>query len=506
VERFAPAMAVLLIVTFAAWAWFASRGTRLQFDELLELSASSAPTSGQVLSYLAAGVDFNPPLSHLLVRASMSLFGDTELAARLPAFVGVVLLLICLYSLLSRQFTRSYGVMAMLAILCLPVRDYAVQARPYGLVLGFSALALICYRNACQRGDRALALIGLAGCSAALVASHYYAALVIGVILAAELARTWELRRVDWPVLVCCAAPALAVLWSLRHAMSQQRQQIAHYFSRGNLLSFDHGFDVLAMDPVVYCVALVFVIIAIEFHWRGTQVQTPAAAAIGLPLRDITLGAGLLLLPVIGAVVSQFVTHAYVPRYFLPAAVGFAICLCYAVRVFSRVVAGLLLLLTVSFALGFGITLTRQVLRPVEGLPSLEALTAEQTPLLFDTPANYEQIYHYFPSLRNNMWVIVDPAASMRYRQYDSDDKIMLALAGLGKAQAISLSEAVRRWPQFRLIPRSADYIWALKCVMDSGSLITVKHPFGNSNFIFNVSVAPEGVGQIDACAQSKLL
>jgi hypothetical protein len=165
-------------------------------------------------------------------------------------------------------------------------------------------------------------------------------------------------------------------------------------------------------------------------------------------------------------------------------------------------VPGLVFLLTVALALGFGIAVTRQVLRPVETLPSLEALAAEQTPLLFDTPANYAQIYHYFPSLRSNMWVIADPAASLRYRQYDSDDKIMLALAGLGRAQAISLSDAVRRWPHFRLIPRSADYIWALKCVMDAGSQITVKHPFGNSNFIFNVSVVPEGVGQIDACAR----
>jgi len=295
------------------------------------------------------------------------------------------------------------------------------------------------------------------------------------------------------------------VLWALRHAMSQQRQQIAHYFSRGSLLSFDHGFDVLAMDPVVYCVALVFVIGAIQFHWRGTHIQPPATGLLGFPLKDITLGAGLLLLPVIGAVVSQFVTHAYVPRYFLPAAIGFVMCLCYAVRVFSRVVPGLLLLLTGALTLGFGTAVTRQVLRPVETLPALETLTAEQTPLLFDTPANYEQIYHYFPSLRRNMWVIVDPAASLRYRQYDSDDKIMLALAGFGRAQAISLSDAVRRWPRFRLIPRSADYIWVLKCVMDSGAQITVKHPFGNSNFIFDVSIVPEGVGQIDACAQSKL-
>jgi hypothetical protein len=503
-DRFAPVGAMALVLIFAVWAWFASRGIRLQFDELLEISAASAPTNRQVLSFLASGVDFNPPLSHFLVRASMSLFGDTELAARLPAFLGVVALLICLYTILSQQLTRSYGVVAMLTILCFPVRNYAVEARPYGLVLGFSGLALILYRYAAQRRRRTLAMIGLAGCTAALVASHYYAILVIGVLLASELAAAWELKRPDWALLVCCAGPPMAVLLLLRDAMRQQRQQLTHYFARGNLLSFDHGYDELAMDPLVYCIALILIVCVLWLRWGRSEVSFTARFRVGPQLKDIVLGVGLLLLPIIGAFFTQFVTHAYVPRYFLPAAIGFAICVCYGARLFSRVVPGLVVLLMVPLGLGFGKAVLQEVSHRAETLPSIDVLTAEQTPLLFDTPANYVQIYHYFPTLRSNMWVIVDPSASLRYRQYDTDDKIMVALAEQGRAQVISLSAAVRRWPHFRLIPRSADYIWALKCVMDAGSQINVRHAFGTSNFIFDVSVQPGSTSQIDGCAQPR--
>src|SRR5947209_4915363 len=131
VERLAPALVVVLVLAFGVWALFASRGARLQFDELLELAAAGAPSHSQVLSSLAAGVDFNPPLSHFIIRYSTGILGNTETAARLPAFLGFATLLICLYMVVSRQFGRSYGVLAMLVILCSSVRYYAIQGCTY---------------------------------------------------------------------------------------------------------------------------------------------------------------------------------------------------------------------------------------------------------------------------------------------------------------------------------------------------------------------------------------
>ena len=343
-EGFALVIVPALLLVFAVWAWSASRGTRLVFDELLEIAAATAPTRGQVLASLAEGVDFNPPLSHFAIRYSMALLGNTEVAARLPAFLGFATMLICLYAFLSRELGRSYGVLAMLVILCSPVRLYAVQARPYGLVLGLTGLILVLYRLAARQSKRSFALLGIAFCAAALAATHYYAVLVVAVLLGAEGFRTYERKRLDWAVLLGCTAPPIAVLWLLHDAIRRQRLQLTHYFSRGNLLSFDHGYDFLAVDPLVYCLALALLAGVLGLLWASGKPPATIRVLMKPRLSDIAFAMGLLLLPIIGACVTQFITHAYVPRYFLPAAVGFVVCLCYAVKWFSAVVPAMVAL------------------------------------------------------------------------------------------------------------------------------------------------------------------
>jgi hypothetical protein len=227
----------------------------------------------------------------------------------------------------------------------------------------------------------------------------------------------------------------------------------------------------------------------------------------GQPFRDIqpgtmALSLGLLALPLAGAAITQLVTHAYLTRYFLPASLGLAICACCVLRWVAGALPGLALVAVLSLSMGFGKGILQQTHHSPNALPAASVLQSAATPILFDTPEAYLQVYHYLPSVRRNIWVIADPAASLHYRQYDTDDHIMLALAEQGKAQAVSLAAAVRRWPAFRLVPRSADYVWALKCVMDAGAQIAVRQPFGASNFIFEVNVRPESIPAIEACGQ----
>jgi 4-amino-4-deoxy-L-arabinose transferase-like glycosyltransferase len=490
----------VLVALFSIWSWLASREVRFWYDELLELSAARASTVREVLSFLRAGVDYNPPLSHFLIRVTTSLFGESEWAARLPAFLGMVMLLICVYLFVSRWMNRAYGLLATLVLLCLPIRQYAVQARPYGLVLGFSALTILLYQQAVHSRTRILALAGIGICTACLVATHYYAALVIGAILPVERIRTRTSTSPDWVLLSCIAGPPIVVLAMLWGIISSQRHQLTNYFSRGNLLSFDHGYDILDLDPLVYCLALV--LISLLFWLRRTRatsrpiVDFPEEA--GTP--ESLLGASLLLLPILGAFCTQFVTHAYVTRYFLPAAIGFSICVCLGVRFLSVMLPGLAVLLILLLSLGFGKALMQQAHRPPGALPPAESLDVATGPILFDTPASYMEVYHYFPSLRDKIWVISDPAAQMYYRKYDTDDKIMLALASMGGGRAITLKAAAHQWSHFSLIPRAGDNVWALKCVIDAEAQVKVTRPFTDLNFVFDVTLSPESIPRIDAC------
>jgi dolichyl-phosphate-mannose-protein mannosyltransferase len=503
-ERLAPVLAVFLILVFSIWAWRASEGVRLENDELLEIAAATAPAPAEVVSYLAAGVDYNPPLSHFLVRASLATFGGSDWAARLPSFLGVLTLLVCLYIFVSRWLSRSYGVLAMLVVLCLPVRIYAREARPYGLVLGLAALALVFYQQAARPGRggrRALALSGFAVVNGCLPASHYYAVLVVGAWLLAEAVKSWGSRRADWPLLLCTVAPPAIVLALMANVMRAQHQQLAHYFAKGNILSFNHGYESIQIDPLVYGMAAIFILGAAA----ANLVRQEVVGTFRLPggsNQQLVLGLGLLLLPLEGAVLTQFVTHAYLPRYFLAAAIGFSIGVCYCVVLLDSMVPGATMGVVAALSLGFANIVTQEFSHPVERpFPSSE-LNAMSSPVLFDAPVEYLRVLHYAPALRSKLLAIADPAASLRSRAYDTDDRIMLALASKGRVDTITLSAAAHTWGRFSLVPRPQEYAAALKCVVDAGAQVRLAGPWGDGNFVFDVVVTPESLRHIDDCSR----
>jgi hypothetical protein len=172
------------------------------------------------------------------------------------------------------------------------------------------------------------------------------------------------------------------------------------------------------------------------------------------------------------------------------------------VKWFESIIPAFGMLAIMALTLGFGKAVLQEAHRPPEALPASETVAAAWAPVLFDTPEAYLQMWHYYPGVRERLWVIADPAASLRYRAYDTDDRIMLALAGRRLAQATTLSAAARRWRHFSIVPRSADSIWALRCVMEAGAPVAVKTAFGNSNFIFDVTLPEESIVRIDACSR----
>lgn len=499
-ERFAPLTALFLALAFCFWVWLNSNANLLRYDELLEIAAATAPSVQQVLSYLASGVDYNPPLSHLLVRGSLAFFGSADWATRLPSLVGVLLCFACVYVLVSQSLSRSCGVLAMLILMCSPVRTHAAEARPYGLVLGLTAVALILYRDAAQPRRNVAALVGFAFCNACLAATHYYAVLVAGPFLLAEAVRMLRSKTFDWAMLGCIAIPPAIVLALLSGSIRNQHAQLAHYFSRGNLLSFNHGYEVVEIDPLIYGIALTLLAgAAAAFLAHSRSIPRPSFTLDGSPV--LILGLGLLLLPLEGAVCTQFITHAYVSRYFLPAEIGFCICLCYMAKFLSDVIPGTVVGLILALAVGFGNILAQQATHPASRTLPGAPLYAAQSPILFDSPEDYLRVLHYQPDLGPKMFVIADPPASLRSRRYDTDDKIMLALAAKGRIQTTTLSTAARKWSRFSLVPRPQEYGAALECLVTAGGRVNLKDEFGASNFLFDVALSAENVGRVDTCS-----
>jgi len=60
----------------------------LWLDELITLHIAELGSASSIWRALAHAADPNPPLTHLAVLGSLRLFGNHELALRLPAILG----------------------------------------------------------------------------------------------------------------------------------------------------------------------------------------------------------------------------------------------------------------------------------------------------------------------------------------------------------------------------------------------------------------------------------
>src|SRR5215813_14471705 len=131
-------------------------------DELFTLYIARLPTYADIWSFLASGAEQLPPTFHILARLCMKLFGVNPLALRLPEILGVGVMSLCLFVVVSRRSSAAYGLIAMLLPLVTHVFYYATEARPYGLVLGCAALSLLCWQSAADDRRRVLSVVGLA--------------------------------------------------------------------------------------------------------------------------------------------------------------------------------------------------------------------------------------------------------------------------------------------------------------------------------------------------------
>src|ERR1017187_2720902 len=71
-------------------------------------------------------------------------------AIRFPELIGFLAASLCLFHFIRRRTNALYGLVGMLACGITGAYPFAYEARPYGLVLGFCGLALVCWQAATE--------------------------------------------------------------------------------------------------------------------------------------------------------------------------------------------------------------------------------------------------------------------------------------------------------------------------------------------------------------------
>ena len=294
----------------------------LHNDELFTFYIARLPHLSDVWKALLTGAEQTPPFFYVVTRTFLGLFGVTNLSIRLPEIIGVWLMGVCLLVFVTKRSTFLYGLVALLFPLVTEAFPYAANARAYALVLGFSALALLCWQWAAEGRRRGLALAGLAASVAAAVSSHYYAVLILFPLALGELVRSINRKRIDtaiWVSLGLSLTPLLLFLPLIESA----RSFAPHFWAKPHWTSMFNFYNHFLLPPAVLPLALILVLVMVYAAFRPASRNSNLL--LKFPAHELAAVLGFVLIPVVGVILAKTVIGAYDDRYAFPAVIGFSI-------------------------------------------------------------------------------------------------------------------------------------------------------------------------------------
>ncbi len=476
---FTPARCALIFLTIYLPVTMRN-ALRKQFwnDELFTYYIARLSPS-ELWGFLATGVDQNPPLFYLLTRAAMALPADVLITTRLPEIVGFAVAGASVIYFLARYVPPLYGLAAAGMLLLTNAYPYAYEARPYGIVAGFAALAVLSWQR--TEGPRArwwtvVLAFGLAGA----VAMHYYSVLLFGVVAVAELFRSWAARSIRWPIWLVCAigaSPLLACIPLIRAARGYSR----HFWAKpsfGSLNSFyGSTFESVAFALTVVLAGGCAFVIAAKAADRGyLRLRVPAA--------ETAIVIAWAALPVPAVLLAVSVTGAYTHRYVLSAVVAVCIAAGWLIAaLFGQRV--LVAAAVVAFFMAFFVARDgRQVRwppsdrRPVARFLAMQA--PPELPIALADPLMFFELSHQAPpALRSRLFYFPDAQLAIRYAGTDTVDRCIIGMSRIAPLRTEPLNEYMAAGKPFAIYGFPATFGWLVSELRARNVPLSVVSTFG---------------------------
>jgi len=207
----------------------------LWFDEFFTLFVSRLPSLKEMLRAVPA--DSQPPMQDLVTHLSLRFLGESEFALRLPETLAYLAAGALTYRIARKHGTAVQALFAVLLLLGATVNSIQeCTARPYGLLVAFTALTFACWQSAASReAHRTLALCGVTVGLAGAILSHHFGVIHTGVFLAAgEAMRLIQRRKFDVWMLIAILLGTSTL--SITYPMARQSHIVlgyAHIHSSG---------------------------------------------------------------------------------------------------------------------------------------------------------------------------------------------------------------------------------------------------------------------------------
>ncbi len=410
---------------------------QLENDELFTLNIARLPSLLDVWMALRTGAEQLPPFFYVLTRASLTAFGENNLALRLPAMLGYWVMSLCLFWFVYKRSTALYGLLAMLFALTTGAYYYAFEARPYGLVLGFTGLALLCWQSIIEGKRRWLSMIGLALSMGAAISCHYYAILLFIPFACGEAARIYWHRRLDilcWIAMAASLIPLIFV-WPLIQSARSYSTAFWSQPSWSNIPGFYYFMLMSAVLPLTATLILA-ALYTVLMPDSLSEDKREAGTVVRLNRPELAAAIGFLAIPFIAVATAMFITGAFTDRYALAATLGLGILVPFAFHSLLRKRELLALLLILCLMAGFvrraGMTLqesAKRIQTRTETIKLLQTAGENDLPVVCSDPHNFLVLSHYAPpEVGSRLIYLADPEASMLSLGHNSLERGMFDL------------------------------------------------------------------------------
>jgi hypothetical protein len=424
------------------------------YDEFFTLHLSRLPGFGLLWQALREGADFNPPLLYLLTKASHAVFGSGLIGTRMPEIAGFWVFCLCLFAFVNRRAGAVAGSIAMLFPMLTGAFYYAYEARPYGVVLGFCGLALLCWQKVCwERSSETRRLWWLAGFSASLFAAfmmHCYALVILAPFAVTELWRTIRSGHIDKPMWIALLAPVVpALLMYVPLLRSYSSLTKGTDFAWGTMPNWPQvtNFYVFLLKPCLIILIFVATILVIEQFREIRAGKILAAKGTTSAAPELVLAVCFIALPAFGVMLGKAVHGPFFSRYFLSAVAGICILAGFAAAMRNRtswMTMALAAVIASIVGLQFASTVWHRyrgwgepVIEPVSGM-SLDTtpgdpldvhryLVAEarKKPLPIAVTISWDFFYllHYAPQFASRIYYIAPSERDLALRGFRQDQK-----------------------------------------------------------------------------------
>lgn len=481
------ALTLLYVVAVAAL----SHLKLLWLDELITLHLARLGSVAAICRALTIGADPNPPVTHILVHLCRSLFGEREIALRLPATVGYWIGLVSLFTYLRRRLPAEWALAGTVLSMTMAAFDYSFESRSYGIFYGLAMLAFLGWSRAVDSmrspTSRYLWLLVMMAALTAGISTNYFAVLAFLPIVAGELVRLRSgdlnqdprrnlLHAGTWQVSVALAI-AISPLFLVYLPWIQRA--IAEFAPHAwNKVSIDQVFDSYTqmVESILYPLLALFAVAGFRRFYRSRESRVRSLPVQDtpriLPLHETVGVFCFMLYPFLGYVVASIWGGMLSPRFVIPVCFGFAIggtVTLYRLVERSPIAGPAFLCFVLAwFAaresfVGYQYAEQKQSFyKVVDRLPLAFEGLPEDTPLAVPDPLMALTFQHYAPPEYTSRMVIpVDFPAIRRFRKEDSPEQNIWAARSLYSLRIIPLATFQATAGQYIIL--ASDRNWLLQ-------------------------------------------